>query len=31
MATELSSFAELKKAPVGAETVAVAREKVIDA
>ena len=31
MATELSSFAELKKAPVSAETVAVAREKVIDA
>ena len=31
MATELSSFAELKKAPVGVETVAVAREKVIDA
>jgi small subunit ribosomal protein S9 len=31
MATELSSFAELKKAPVGVETPAVAREKVIDA
>jgi small subunit ribosomal protein S9 len=31
MATELSSFAELKKAPVGAPTVAVAREKEIDA
>jgi small subunit ribosomal protein S9 len=31
MATELSSFAELKKAPVGAQTVAVPREKEIDA
>jgi small subunit ribosomal protein S9 len=31
MATELSSFAELKKAPVGAPTVAVSREKEIDA
>ena len=31
MATELSSFAELKKAPVGAQTAAAAREKEVDA
>ena len=31
MATELSSFAELKKAPVGADVAAVVREKQIDA
>ena len=31
MATELSSFAELKKAPVGVQAPAVAREKEIDA